>query len=220
MTTAEATIAALIAHGIDTIYALPGVHNDHLFDALFKAGDDIAHHPRAARAGRRLSGARRRTRDGEAPGLHRGAGAGPAQFFRCAAHCLRNERAGARADRTDPTVRDRPRARAPARDSRPGRHHLPPRGLFGPHPRTGGGGAARGASHPGDGDRPARTRGARMRHRRVGAKRTGRADRRAVAARRTGRSTRTRSATPPSGSARRSARSSSAAAARKAPPPK
>jgi len=41
MTTAEATVAALIAHGIDTIYALPGVHNDHLFDALFKAGDGI-----------------------------------------------------------------------------------------------------------------------------------------------------------------------------------
>ena len=39
MTTGEATVAALIAHGIDTIYALPGVHNDHLFDALFKAGD-------------------------------------------------------------------------------------------------------------------------------------------------------------------------------------
>jgi acetolactate synthase-1/2/3 large subunit len=42
MTTAEATIAALIAHGIDTVYALPGVHNDHLFDALFKAGNGIA----------------------------------------------------------------------------------------------------------------------------------------------------------------------------------
>jgi acetolactate synthase-1/2/3 large subunit len=41
MTTAEATVAALIAHGIDTIYALPGVHNDPLFDALFKASDRI-----------------------------------------------------------------------------------------------------------------------------------------------------------------------------------
>ncbi len=41
MTTAEAAVAALIAHGIDTIYALPGVHNDPLFDALFKAGDQI-----------------------------------------------------------------------------------------------------------------------------------------------------------------------------------
>jgi acetolactate synthase I/II/III large subunit len=41
MTTAEAAVAALIAHGIDTIYALPGVHNDPLFDALFKAADRI-----------------------------------------------------------------------------------------------------------------------------------------------------------------------------------
>jgi acetolactate synthase I/II/III large subunit len=41
VTTAEATVAALIAHGLDTIYALPGVHNDVLFDALFKAADRI-----------------------------------------------------------------------------------------------------------------------------------------------------------------------------------
>jgi acetolactate synthase-1/2/3 large subunit len=41
MTTADATVAALLAHGIDTIYALPGVHNDPLFDALFKAGDKM-----------------------------------------------------------------------------------------------------------------------------------------------------------------------------------
>jgi acetolactate synthase I/II/III large subunit len=41
LTTAEAAVAALIAHGIDTVYALPGVHNDHLFDALFKAGDAV-----------------------------------------------------------------------------------------------------------------------------------------------------------------------------------
>jgi acetolactate synthase-1/2/3 large subunit len=41
MTTAEATVAALIAHGLDTLYALPGVHNDALFDALFMAADRI-----------------------------------------------------------------------------------------------------------------------------------------------------------------------------------
>jgi acetolactate synthase-1/2/3 large subunit len=41
MTTAEATVASLIAHRIDTIYALPGVHNDPLFDALFKGADRI-----------------------------------------------------------------------------------------------------------------------------------------------------------------------------------
>jgi acetolactate synthase-1/2/3 large subunit len=41
MTTAEAIVASLITHGLDTIYALPGVQNDHLFDALFKAQDRI-----------------------------------------------------------------------------------------------------------------------------------------------------------------------------------
>src|SRR4051795_4789633 len=41
MTTAEAIVAGLNAHGLDTIYALPGVQNDHLFDALFKSADRI-----------------------------------------------------------------------------------------------------------------------------------------------------------------------------------
>jgi len=39
MTTAEAAVATLIGHGLDTIYALPGVHNDHLFDAFHRAGE-------------------------------------------------------------------------------------------------------------------------------------------------------------------------------------
>ena len=41
MSTGEATAATLIAHGLDTIYALPGVHNDHLFDAFQRAGDAL-----------------------------------------------------------------------------------------------------------------------------------------------------------------------------------
>jgi len=41
MTTAEATVAALVAHGVDTLYGLPGVHNDPLFDALFNAADRV-----------------------------------------------------------------------------------------------------------------------------------------------------------------------------------
>ncbi len=36
-TTAAATIQALLRHGIDTLYALPGVHNDPLFDAAHGA---------------------------------------------------------------------------------------------------------------------------------------------------------------------------------------
>jgi acetolactate synthase-1/2/3 large subunit len=39
MCTGEATVASLIAHGLDTVYALPGVHNDHLFDALQRTSD-------------------------------------------------------------------------------------------------------------------------------------------------------------------------------------
>jgi acetolactate synthase I/II/III large subunit len=41
MTAADAVVGTLVAHGIDTIYALPGVQNDHLFDALFKTADDL-----------------------------------------------------------------------------------------------------------------------------------------------------------------------------------
>jgi acetolactate synthase-1/2/3 large subunit len=42
MSTAEAAVAALLAHGIETVYALPGVHNDHLFDAFHGAGEHLA----------------------------------------------------------------------------------------------------------------------------------------------------------------------------------
>jgi acetolactate synthase I/II/III large subunit len=38
MSTGEAAVATLAAHGFDTVYALPGVHNDHLFDAFQRAG--------------------------------------------------------------------------------------------------------------------------------------------------------------------------------------
>jgi acetolactate synthase-1/2/3 large subunit len=41
MTTGEAAVAALAVNGIDTIFCLPGVQNDHLFDALHGAQDRI-----------------------------------------------------------------------------------------------------------------------------------------------------------------------------------
>jgi len=47
MTTAEAVVASLLRHGLDTIYALPGLHSDPLFDALYHAKDRIrVLHPR------------------------------------------------------------------------------------------------------------------------------------------------------------------------------
>jgi acetolactate synthase-1/2/3 large subunit len=41
LTTGEAAVATLVANGIDTIFCLPGVQNDYLFDALHGAGDKI-----------------------------------------------------------------------------------------------------------------------------------------------------------------------------------
>ncbi len=46
-TTAEAVVDTLVGHGIDTLYALPGVHNDFLFDAIAQSdGRMRALHPR------------------------------------------------------------------------------------------------------------------------------------------------------------------------------
>jgi acetolactate synthase-1/2/3 large subunit len=42
MSTGEATVESLIAHGLKTVYALPGVHNDHLFDAFQRAADRLS----------------------------------------------------------------------------------------------------------------------------------------------------------------------------------
>jgi acetolactate synthase-1/2/3 large subunit len=41
MTTGESAVATLIANGVDTVYCLPGVQNDHLFDALHGAQDKL-----------------------------------------------------------------------------------------------------------------------------------------------------------------------------------
>ncbi len=42
LSTAEATVQTMLSHGISTVYALPGVHNDHLFDAFHGAADHLA----------------------------------------------------------------------------------------------------------------------------------------------------------------------------------
>ena len=47
LSTAEATVETLLRHGLDTVYALPGLHNDPLFDAFYHAGDRLrVIHPR------------------------------------------------------------------------------------------------------------------------------------------------------------------------------
>src|ERR671922_2984456 len=47
LSTAEATVQTLLRHGLDTVYALPGLHNDPLFDAFYHAADKLrVIHPR------------------------------------------------------------------------------------------------------------------------------------------------------------------------------
>ncbi|SEP08575.1 acetolactate synthase-1/2/3 large subunit [Rhodospirillales bacterium URHD0017] len=47
LTTAEATVETLLRHGLDTVYALPGLHHDPLFDAFYHASDRLrVIHPR------------------------------------------------------------------------------------------------------------------------------------------------------------------------------
>src|SRR5689334_20586872 len=41
ITTGEAAAAALLAHGLNAVYALPGVHNDDLFDAFHGVSDKL-----------------------------------------------------------------------------------------------------------------------------------------------------------------------------------
>ncbi|HTH99165.1 MAG TPA: thiamine pyrophosphate-dependent enzyme [Stellaceae bacterium] len=50
-TTAEALVESLLLHGIDTVYGIPGMHNDPLFDAFYRAGDQLrVIHPRHEQA--------------------------------------------------------------------------------------------------------------------------------------------------------------------------
>ncbi|MCX7366247.1 MAG: thiamine pyrophosphate-binding protein [Alphaproteobacteria bacterium] len=47
LSTAKATVETLLRHGLDTVYALPGLHNDPLFDAFYHAADRLrVIHPR------------------------------------------------------------------------------------------------------------------------------------------------------------------------------
>ena len=41
MSGGDAVVRSLLAHGISTIYCLPGVQSDHLFNAFFDAGDAL-----------------------------------------------------------------------------------------------------------------------------------------------------------------------------------
>jgi hypothetical protein len=42
MSGGDAVVQSILGHGVSTIYCLPGVQSDHLFNAMFDAGDALA----------------------------------------------------------------------------------------------------------------------------------------------------------------------------------
>ena len=168
MSTGEATVATLLAHGLDTVYALPGVHNDHLFDAFQRAGERlrVVHTRHEQGAAYMALGAALATSKPQTyvvvpgPGLlNSGAALLTAYGMNAPVLAIIGQ---------IPACRHRPRPRPIARNPRPGRHH-----------RTAGRSfrairwarRSAGESRPGDrvyaarSPRPGR---ARMRHRRLG----------------------------------------------------
>src|SRR5205809_8129148 len=41
MSGGDAVVRSIMAHGVSTVYCLPGVQSDHLFNAMFDAGDAL-----------------------------------------------------------------------------------------------------------------------------------------------------------------------------------
>jgi hypothetical protein len=111
MTAAEAVIATLIGHGLDTIYALPGVQNDFLFEALFGASDRLRtiHTRHEAGAAYMALGAALATGKPQAYAVVPGPGA--AQCRGGAAHRVCHQCSGARPDRANSRRRYRPQSR-------------------------------------------------------------------------------------------------------------
>ncbi len=205
MTTAEAVVATLIGHGLDTIYALPGVQNDHLFDALFKFSDRLRtiHTRHEQGAAYMALGAALATGKPQAYAVVPGPGLLNSAAALLTAYSM-NAPVLALVGQI-PDARHRPGARPSARDPRPGRHHRAAGRSRGADPQARTGVAPGRAGAARDAHRPARPGRARMRDRRLGQiRRRWRCKRRCRC--RSRRSTRTRSAGRRSGSARPSDR--------------
>ena len=157
MTTAEATVDAMLAHGIDTIYALPGVQNDHLFDALFKASDRIrtVHTRHEQGAAYMALGAALATGKPPAYAVVPGPGLLNSAAALLTAYSMNAPVLALIGEIPEPTSA---RPRPSARDPRPGRHHRAPGRLFRADPEARAGAAPGRRGGAGDGDRPARAR--------------------------------------------------------------
>src|SRR5476651_1066611 len=112
MSTAEATVETLLRHGLDTVYALPGLHNDPLFDAFYHNADRLrVIHPRHEQTAAYMAlGAALATGKPQAFAVVPGPGLLNARRCR-AANGLRHECAGDRPHRPDSSGRHRSRPR-------------------------------------------------------------------------------------------------------------
>ena len=121
MTGGRALVEMLTRHGVDTLFALPGVQNDALFVALYDAGEAIrVIHPRHEQAAAYMAFGYARA-SGRPGAFAVVPGPGLLNTTAALAHRLRDQRAGAVHLGTDPVEPDRPRLRPAARDPGPAR---------------------------------------------------------------------------------------------------
>jgi len=140
MTAAEATVDAMLGHGIDTIYALPGVQNDEPSRPCSSSRPDADRPHRTSRA--RLYGAGSGAGDRQTLRLRGGAGPG---LLNSAAALLTAYSMNAPVLALIGEIPDGRHRATPwslSRDPRPGRHHQPAGGSFGLDPKARAGAAA------------------------------------------------------------------------------
>ena len=167
-TTAKILIERLIAHGIDTLYCLPGVQNDPFFDALYDETNRLRPiHTRHEQGAAYLAlGAAMATGKPAAYCVVPGPGflnttAALSQAYGNNAPVLADLRPGA-------ARLCQSRHRLSARHSRSARHHAAADQMVGSHPRAARGRGPHRRGLPADAGRAAAAGGARMPARRVG----------------------------------------------------
>ena len=173
MTTADAVVATLIAHGLDAIYAVPGVQNDQLFEALFRFSDRLRtiHTRHEQGAAYMALGAALATGKPQAYAVVPGPGLLNSAAALLTAYSMNAPVLGLIGQIPNADIGQAPRP--PPRDSRPVRHHQPAGRSFGADPETGTGITRHRAGDARDENRPAGTGRARMPDRRLGSIRSG-----------------------------------------------
>ena len=174
MTAAEAVVATLVAHGLDTVYALPGVQNDLLFEALFKFSDRLrtVHTRHEQGAAYMALGAALATGKPQAYAVVPGPGFLNSSAALLTAFSMNAPVLALIGQIPDGDIGKRPRPSA--RDPRPDRHHQTAGRSLRADPQARASRTRDRAGAARDADRPAGTGGARMRHRRLGQIRAGR----------------------------------------------